>query len=316
MREPLRIAMLGMIEGNGHPYSWSAIINGYDSGEMQRCPYPAIPAYLDLQPEGSVGIAGVKVTHIWTDDPSAAEQVARASRIEAVVSAPEEVIGKVDAVILATDDGNDHVRRARPFVESGIPVFIDKPLAVNVGDLATFWEWHRRGAVFLSSSGMRYAAELRAGVPPDVGNLRWVTSVTVKTWERYGIHALEAVQPLLGPGFGAVRCVENPWGALYHLEHHSGVPVTIAVAADALGSIGAVHFYGTLGQRAVLCRDYYSAFRAQLVAFFDMLWTGRVPIDFYETAEMMAVLIAGVRSRAQAGIPVRPREVLSEANIV
>jgi hypothetical protein len=47
-----------------------------------------------------------------------------------------------------------------------------------------------------------------------------------------------------------------------------------------------------------------------------MLWTGRVPIDFYETAEMMAVLIAGVRSRAQAGIPVRPREVLSEANIV
>ncbi|RKY68211.1 MAG: oxidoreductase, partial [Candidatus Latescibacterota bacterium] len=32
----LKIAMLGMTEGNGHPYSWSAIINGdYDPEEME-----------------------------------------------------------------------------------------------------------------------------------------------------------------------------------------------------------------------------------------------------------------------------------------
>lgn len=27
----LRLAVLGVIEGNAHPYSWSAITNGYDS---------------------------------------------------------------------------------------------------------------------------------------------------------------------------------------------------------------------------------------------------------------------------------------------
>ena len=42
----IRLAMLGMIEGNGHPYSWSAIINGYNPTEMAKCPYAAIPAYL------------------------------------------------------------------------------------------------------------------------------------------------------------------------------------------------------------------------------------------------------------------------------
>ena len=31
---PIRIAMLGMVEGNGHPYSWSAIFNGYDPEKM------------------------------------------------------------------------------------------------------------------------------------------------------------------------------------------------------------------------------------------------------------------------------------------
>lgn len=38
----LRLAMLGMIEGNGHPYSWSAIVNGYDPAEMEMCPYAGI----------------------------------------------------------------------------------------------------------------------------------------------------------------------------------------------------------------------------------------------------------------------------------
>jgi len=59
VRDPdnIRIAMLGMIEGNGHPYSWSAIINGrYDTRAMARCPYPVIPQYLSAQPLGALGI--------------------------------------------------------------------------------------------------------------------------------------------------------------------------------------------------------------------------------------------------------------------
>ena len=54
MNEPLRLAMLGMVPGNGHPYSWSAIFNGYDPQEMANCPYPAIPQYLGKEPKESV----------------------------------------------------------------------------------------------------------------------------------------------------------------------------------------------------------------------------------------------------------------------
>ena len=43
----IRLAMLGMVEGNGHPYSWSAIINGgFDAATIKDCPYAAIPQYL------------------------------------------------------------------------------------------------------------------------------------------------------------------------------------------------------------------------------------------------------------------------------
>ena len=30
-----KIAMLGMVDGNGHPYSWSAMFNGYDKEAME-----------------------------------------------------------------------------------------------------------------------------------------------------------------------------------------------------------------------------------------------------------------------------------------
>ena len=56
--KPLRLAMLGMIPGNGHPYSWSAIVNGYDPVEMSHCPYSMIPEYLAARPLESVGIPG------------------------------------------------------------------------------------------------------------------------------------------------------------------------------------------------------------------------------------------------------------------
>jgi len=39
----VRLAFLGMNEGNGHAFSWSAIVNGgYDQEKMKECGYPII----------------------------------------------------------------------------------------------------------------------------------------------------------------------------------------------------------------------------------------------------------------------------------
>ena len=62
--EEIRLAILGMVDGNGHPYSWSAIFNGYNPEEMAKCPYPAIPAYLEKEPKETLRIKGARVTHI------------------------------------------------------------------------------------------------------------------------------------------------------------------------------------------------------------------------------------------------------------
>jgi len=312
----LRLAMLGMIEGNGHPYSWSAIVNGFDPAAMAQCPYPAILSYLGKQRVEDVRIPGARVTHLWTDDPADAPKVASASLIPNVVAKPEDVIGQVDAVIISTDDGDDHIRRVKPFIEAGLPVFVDKPMATNIADLRQFVQWHKSGSVILSTSGMRYAPEMRLSDEQrtQLGDLRWITSFTCKTWERYGIHALEAVEPLLGPGFLTVQALSDAGGDVMHLTHRSGVRVTIGALHDAYGSFGAVHLYGTQGQLPLRLTDTYHAFRGQLVAFIDMLQTGVRPLPFDETVELMAVIIAGRRSREQNGALIQISDILAESD--
>jgi hypothetical protein len=310
----IRLSMLGMIEGNGHPYSWSAIVNGYNPEEMAKCPFPVIPQYLAEVPANTMRILGARVTHVWTDDPADAPNVAAASRIQNVVARPEDVIGQVDAVVIGTDDGHEHVRRARPFIEAGLPMFVDKPLAINVADLNQFIRWYQGGKVFLSSSNMRYAPEIRQVLrqKAQLGELRWITTCTSKTWERYAIHALEGIWPVLGPGFLAVRTESRSGSDIAYITHRSGVQVNLAVIYDAVGSFGTVHVFGTKGNLAVSCWDTYTAFRNQLCAFVEMLRTGERPYPLGETIELMAVIIAGLRSRDREGQVVKVDEVLAE----
>lgn len=310
----IRLAMLGMIEGNGHPYSWSAIVNGYDPEKMKSCPYPVIAQYLGKQPLESVRIRGARVTHIWTDNPAEAPQVAAASKIENVVAKPEDVIGKVDAVIISTDDGTDHVRRAAPFVEAGLPVFVDKPMAITLPELKQFIRWQKEGRKLLSTSGMRYMPEMKQirERRDEIGEYRWITSFTCKTWERYGIHALEAVYPLVGPGFVSVQTNAKEGSDIVHLTHKSEAQLTIAAINDAYGSFGNVHVYGTKGAMTLKLADTYTAFRGQLTAFIEMLRLGRAPFPFEQTVELMAIIIAGIRSREQGGRAVPLTEIYSE----
>lgn len=307
----IRLAMLGMVEGNGHPYSWSAIFNGYDPEVMRDCPYAGIPEYLDKEPKDTLQIQGARVTHIWTDDPAEAKHVARASLIPHVVGRAEEVLGHVDAVIIATDKGYEHVERCRPFVEAGLPIFVDKPLTDNEADLIQFIQWVEAGQRILSSSCMRYAKEFwpyRTSTH-DLGKIRYASITTPKSWERYGIHALEGVYPILGPGFVSARNTGTEERNIVHLEHESGAQVIIAAIADMYGAFGVLTLGGTRGHASVSFGDTFHAFKSQLQTFVDYLQTGQRPFPFVETAELMRIIIAGIRSRQEGGRKVLLSEI-------
>ncbi len=309
-KKEIRLAMLGKVEGNGHPYSWSAMFNGYDPDEMEACPYahPMISEYLDKQPKDILQIPGARVTHVWTDDPKYSESIAKCSLIPNIVKKAEDVIGQVDAVIVPTDKGFEHVERCRPFVEAGIPVFVDKPLVDNAADLAIFSNWVKEGRPIMSSSCMRYAKEFEPYRTScyDLGELRFVNITTPLTWEKYGIHALEGMYSVIGPGFISARNTGTIDRNVVHLKHKKGIDVVVIASQEmTYHAMGLMVLIGTSNYAQVAMKDTFYAFQSQLKAFVQYLREGERPFPFAETEELMKLVIAGIMSREEGG-----REVL------
>lgn len=308
-KKEIRLAMLGITPGNGHPYSWSAMFNGYDREKMTReCPYPAIPAYLNKQPADTLTIPGAKVTHICCkgEGEFTAEHVAACSNIPNVVDKPEDVIGHVDAVIVATDIGAEHVERCRPFIEAGIPLFVDKPMVDNEADLAVFDQWIEQGHPILSGSSMRYVKEYlpyRLSTH-NLGQLKLVTMSMAKYWENYGIHAIEAVYPILGPGFLSCRNVGDKDRNFVHYTHRCGADVLIYVRKDMGAGTGLLTLQGSDGYDTLKSMDSFYAFKTQLEHFIQYLRTGERPFPYAETRELMRMIIAALRSREAGGTEV------------
>lgn len=312
--------MLGMVEENGHPLSWSAIINGqYDEAIIRAAGYPIIADYLNAQPPGAIGLPDAEVTHVWCDNPRDAESVAKSAQIGVVVRRPTDVIGNVDAVVIPTDKGDEHLERARPFVEAGLPVFIDKPLTICREHLQQFIRWHNEGKRIYSSSAMRFATEfleLRKRLD-EVGEPRLIVVTCAKSWERYGIHALEAVYGLLPPGGWQDACnTGSPRANIVHLRHELPVDVVIAVNYDMFGGFCHVSVYGTQGRLDARFADSFSAFKSQLQAFVDAL-RGKSPTDgFRNTVEQIAIIIAGLESREQDGRRIQISDVIANETTV
>lgn len=97
-----------------------------------------------------IGIIGSENSHaeafieIFRNDPSYSDiqvvcvggiyeeenQRLRAKYGVEIINTPEEMIGKVDAAMITCRDGKYHAGYAKPFLEAGLPLFVDKPFTV------------------------------------------------------------------------------------------------------------------------------------------------------------------------------------------
>lgn len=199
MSGEIRIGMIGVSEGNGHPFSFSAIINGYSKEGLKESGWPVIYDYVRSRDISEFGINGFRVTHAWTQDEATTTKLCKSCSIPHGVSAYEDMLGRVDAVILARDDYENHLSMAMPFLESGLSVFVDKPLSLSVDELRKFKPYLISGKL-MSCSAMRYARELdivKASMK-SYGRLKLVRGAILNSWEKYGVHLLDAITCVLG----------------------------------------------------------------------------------------------------------------------
>src|SRR5262245_50156717 len=80
-----------------------------------------------------------------------------------IVGSIEELVKRVDVVLLESVDGRPHLAQARPVFAAKKRVFIDKPLAGSYADAREIVRLSQEsGTPFLSASSLRFSTDLEA----------------------------------------------------------------------------------------------------------------------------------------------------------
>lgn len=127
-----------------------------------------------------------------------------------LVDAPEDMLGRIDAVLVLSLSGMPHLERVRPFLEAGVPAFVDKPFACSVADAEEMIRLaQQQNVVLFNSSGLRFSAEIQQFQSKQADYGRLLGMVSFGPAKRaagnpglfhYGIHPTEMMFTLMGPG--------------------------------------------------------------------------------------------------------------------
>ncbi len=307
----LRLGVIGLSEGNGHPYSWSAIFNGYDADAMEDCGYPVIPRYLEQQSWPECRLEGAEVVAVWTQDIAQSRHIAKAAHIKEVVSNYSDMLGKVDAVLLARDDAENHLKYAEPFLRAGLPIYIDKPIALSLAALDKLYDLQQYEGQIFTCSALRYSQELILSEADKqrLGQIKQITAFTPKSWQKYAVHIIEPVLNMLPEGDTAIEMVSlahsnkadninssnetlDEAGSLL-VRWQSGIQTNFFAVGVGKTPI-TIRVLGSSDLQDLTFTDSFSAFRAALQAFVKGINNKQVASSRSFNERVVALLEKGV----------------------
>ncbi|MBL8993108.1 MAG: Gfo/Idh/MocA family oxidoreductase [Spirochaetia bacterium] len=215
--------------------------------------------------------------------------------------------GEIDIAFIHAVNWDKHVEHAAPFVEKGIPVFIDKPAAGNLKDCLRLEAWEREGRTILGSSSLRYCAEVEAfkALPEtERGEILHVFGTCGVDEFNYGIHVVEAIGGILGPGARSVRFLnavsrggktiatyqavwENGTPACYTTYEGSWQPNTLTIQTTT----------GTFNYKV----DTAKLYAALLERVLDACEKKRPMSPAADFTESVKIMLAGKMSREKSG---------------
>lgn len=286
----LRIGVIGTSPGNGHPYSWSALFNGYDKALMAACPFDVIPAYLSKHVVGTGVIPGAKVTHIWTQNPDEAAKIASTCLIPHVSGSAAELVSEVDAVLVARDDPDSHPYFVEMLTRRDTPGLIDKPFAVRRRDAEEMWALDPGGRLLFTCSGLRYAPELQPFLGREGSQPMVIRGVAPKSWDLYSIHIIEPALRMvpLSASATSVRASSADGERTLRIDWSSGQRTEFRTTGDAKTPIS----IEINGERVVL-QDTYHAFKSAMEAFVAFVRDPSMNIEREETLRVIDLVERG-----------------------
>lgn len=271
--------------------------------------------HVGLSPEQYV--TGARVVAGWPGSSEMAperiggfrEQVTAAG-VE-LVDSPLELIGRIDAVLILSLCGSAHLERVRPFLEAGVPAFVDKPFACSIEDADGMVELaERTGTLLLHASALRFSssvAKLRVQ-RERAGALRGLISYGPAKRNpfnpgllHYGIHAIEVLYALMGTGCASVACTHSDGADVVTGSWSDGRIATLRGSRAGATAYGVVAFceQAVIPQTISTYDAYTNCCREIVSAFVD----GRPLAPYEEIREVTRFALTALASEQSGGVP-------------
>jgi predicted dehydrogenase len=234
-----------------------------------------------------------------------------------IVNSIDELLKKVDYVLLETNDGRLHLEQAIPVFKAGKPVFIDKPVAASLTDAIAIFNASKQFSVPLfSSSSLRYiqgADEIAQG---KIGKVLGADTYSPCTIEKthpdlfwYGIHGIEALFTIMGKGCKTVTRVHTPdtdfvtgtWG-----DNRVGTFRGIRTGNQGYGG-------RVFGEKNMFVLGNFEGYNPLLTKIIEFFKSGKSPVDPEETLDIYAFMQAAEESKLKGGVPVDVQKVVQKA---
>lgn len=228
----------------------------------------------------------------------------------------EAMCREVDAVLIESMDGRPHLAQARPVIEAGKALYIDKPMAASLRDVGEIFRLARaKGVPVFSASSLRFARNTLAARDGALGAIRSAETFSPCHLDPthpdlfwYGIHGVEALFTVMGRGCESVQRGLTEEGKIEVTGTWSGGRTGIYREGNGYGGVAR----GEKGEGPVGGFDGYAPLVEAIMEFFR---TGRAPVPPEETLEIFAFMEAADVSKARGGEEVRLAEVFEKAGI-
>jgi predicted dehydrogenase len=262
------------------------------------------------------------VTHRWTDgdhdmpadDVATWERQADELGVEAV-DRLDDLLDAVDGVMVLSVNGHRHLGHALPALKRGLPTYVDKPLTCSLIEARHLLSTSRdSGARCYSASSLRFVQELETLDRSALGDVVAVDAFgpgelndAMAGLFFYGVHAIELVDAIMGPGVGRISSVSTADRDLIRLEYRDGRFVSIRLERKGGYAFGAtVHGAKAASSFVVDFEPVYARLVRGMTRFFE---GGPPPVDLRDIVENVAVMEAGNESQANDGAWVEVEEV-------
>ena len=263
-------------------------------------------------------LPGWEVTHGWGETPEFAEKAAADGQIPTIVDDFTKMIGQVDGVAIDHRDGKHHLPAARPFVEAGVPVFVDKPFCTDLAEGIEFARFARaKGVPVTSFSVISLQQSVLAfnEAAGKLGELRSVFTAGPCDVESeyggvffYGIHPVEMVCNLLGAEPLQVATTRHNADAVATVTFDGSPVATFAFLKDLWAPGFTAFAYGDKGAHYSELPFDQKMYLAGIRTFTTMFETKKEPLPPVAYLRPVAVLEA-MQESLDSGKPAKAKPV-------